>query len=443
MPFVFFFLCLNLNMFVRVFLVVLRYLLPGVLSLKAWAICGRLCRDLGCVLEMPDFLSRRTWLAKNVLTLAPSLRPRVFSVHQCLLAQSYYLTAHENDFTNLRVLCVTVDDPIIDMKQCCFPKSVETLVVKAISDVCMWRDPFMLPPGLKDITLRGVFAASRVAWPKTLQCVRISSSLMLPLLPDFLKKLVCFYYMANHLLPAELLPASLETLTLGRHFNNELPILPSKLRKLFLGAKFNQVLRHPLPDTLQILSFGIHFNQMLPLLPNGLKSLTMGYKFNQELSAPLPSSLVQLILKGDFNQILPDNLPDQLEILSLGRFFNQKLPKLPRTLQHLQLGSQFNQPISGCISPNLITLSFGGKFNHPLSAATLTSKLQGLWLGKDFASPIERLPASLQVLRVGHADGLHPKILVPKHTRRLSHHRRHWNDNFGNMHSRKKIKRYK
>jgi hypothetical protein len=113
---------------------------------------------------------------------------------------------------------------------------------------------------------------------------------------------------------------------------------------LSFGHFFDRSLRR-LPATLQHLTFGFHFNQSLENteLPNSLRTLTFGNCFNQSLEGvTLPSSLKSLRFGDAFNRSLEGvKLPDSLEDLAFGRAFDQSLAEVPSSLQSLRLGVEF------------------------------------------------------------------------------------------------------
>ena len=80
-------------------------------------------------------------------------------------------------------------------------------------------------------------------------------------------------------------------------FNQSLLGLPAHLESLTLGRFFNQGWQEvTLPEGLQSLTFGAMFNRSLGMsLPDGLQSLTFGREFNQSLEGiHLPTSLLSL-----------------------------------------------------------------------------------------------------------------------------------------------------
>eukprot|EP00435_Cladocopium_sp_Y103_P044407 s360_g12.t1 len=214
------------------------------------------------------------------------------------------------------------------------------------------------------------------------------------------------------------LPRSLETLALGRDFNEMLDgvSLPSSLQSLTFGFGFNQTLEGVrLPNRLQSLTFGYRFNCTLQRvkLPNCLQSLTFGRKFNQTLQGVVfPNSLESLAFGHDFNQTLEGvSLPCGLKSLRFGRQFNQTLEGvcLPSGLQSLEFPrefNQFNQSLERVTLPSgLQCLTFGFYFNKSLEGFKLPTGLQSLAFGDHFDQTLEGviLPSSLKSLTFGRA----------------------------------------
>ena len=126
-------------------------------------------------------------------------------------------------------------------------------------------------------------------------------------------------------------------------------------------------------------------------LPSNLQSLTLGRRFNQSLEGVnLPSNLQSLTLGRDFNQSLEGvNLPSSLQSLTLGRDFNQSLEgvNLPSSLQSLFVvhGGNFLKVLKGvCLPSSLRTLKIG---------CALVSCLWFYWVGIVWAG-LKILPGS-------------------------------------------------
>eukprot|EP00438_Fugacium_kawagutii_P034288 Skav220345 [mRNA] locus=scaffold2224:151673:170259:+ [translate_table: standard] len=269
----------------------------------------------------------------------------------------------------------------------------------------------------------------------------------------------------NQSLKSRVLPAALESLTLGREFNyfQDLTLpsglrhltvgslfneslqqvnLPRGLQSLVLGNSFNQVLeKNALPASLERLTFGYQFNQSLEHvnLPRQLRSLTFGRKFNQSLKGvKLPVTLQSLTFGQKFNQSLDQSLPESLQSLTLGTdFLIQQLNSevnfpagikkltlegsaqlldvdLPaESLRELNFGYYFNQPLQLNDLPCLEFLTLGDEFNQPLQQVKLPSSLKSLHFGHEFNQSLEdlELPEGLERLTFGHefqGTGLKP-----------------------------------
>jgi hypothetical protein len=123
------------------------------------------------------------------------------------------------------------------------------------------------------------------------------------------------------------LSASIQELTFGRFFDDNVPVLPPFLKKLTFGSDFNKyIYNNVLPDTLTHLTFGKSYNK-----PLGLKSL--------------PKSLTFLKFDRSFNQQIEKGvLPDSITHLSLGMCYNKPLEEgvLPLSLTYLDLGMSYS-----------------------------------------------------------------------------------------------------
>lgn len=170
-----------------------------------------------------------------------------------------------------------------------------------------------------------------------------------------------------------LLPSTLKHLSL-LDYNDPLPILPSGLKSLVLGAQFNQPVDN-LPKLLEKLYLGEEFDQNVENLPNSLEELHLGDYFNKPLDY-LPPNLKKLYINSSFFKYQVDNLPVGLEILKLGYAYTKPINNLPITLKYLD--------IIFYISPEPRTLN------------TLPDSIEHLVI--DFASAnIDKLPANLKI----------------------------------------------
>eukprot|EP00435_Cladocopium_sp_Y103_P033001 s3520_g8.t1 len=254
-------------------------------------------------------------------------------------------------------------------------------------------------------------------------------------LPDSLESLT-FGHEFNQNLNGVMLPSSLRNLTFGYQFDQSLDGLPSNLRSLSLGptSRFNQSLERVIwPESLESLTLGSGFNQSLAGIswPSNLKSLTLGVSFNQSLeNVTLPSGLQSLTFSHHFNQSLdnvswPKNLqslrfgqrfdqnierttwPQSLQSLTFGGRFDQSLKHVdfPASLQDLTFGHRFNQTWEGVKMPNLQSLKLGASFNQNMEKVSLPHSLKSFTFGGEFDGSLEllSLPAGLQSLTFGNA----------------------------------------
>ena len=245
--------------------------------------------------------------------------------------------------------------------------------------------------------------------PKSLQSLTLDQTLSPFTVPSSLKNLMLGGKF-NQSLEGVILPSSLQNLTFGNDFDQSLVgvILPSSLQNLTFGASFNQSLENvTLPSSLQNLTFGHDFDQSLVgvTLPSSLQNLTFGMSFSQSLEGvTMPNSLQNLT----FESLVGVTLPSSLKNLTFGHKFDQSLEGviLPSSLQNLTFGDDFDQSLVGVILPSsLQNLTFGRSFSQSLENMTLPSSLQNLTFGMRFNQSLERvtLPNSLQNLTFGHS----------------------------------------
>jgi hypothetical protein len=191
------------------------------------------------------------------------------------------------------------------------------------------------------------------------------------------------------------------TLNLPNCWNSPLINLPSGIKTLITGNKFNHPIDDNLPDNITSITFGICFNHPVDNLPTNLISLSFDSTgaFNQPIGrGTLPNTLMYLYLSHEFNQpISQGTLPKSLTTIKFGHYFNKPIDNLPENLTHLELGYNFNQPISQSTLPKKLSyLTFGQKFNQSID--DLPNELVELRLGYMFNQPINNLPFSLQCL---------------------------------------------
>ena len=170
-----------------------------------------------------------------------------------------------------------------------------------------------------------------------------------------------------------LLPSTLKHLSL-LDYTDPLPILPSGLKILVLGDKFNQPVDN-LPNSLEKLDLGEEFDKTVDNLPNSLEELYLGDYFNKPLDY-LPPNLKKLYINSSFFKYPVDNLPVSLEILKLGYAYKKPMNNLPNRLKYLDIISY--------ISPEPRTLN------------TLPDSIEHLVI--DFTGEnIDKLPANLKI----------------------------------------------
>jgi hypothetical protein len=214
----------------------------------------------------------------------------------------------------------------------------------------------------------------------------------------------------NHLLPA--LPETIETIILGRAFNQEIPLQPH-LAPDFVRATGKLSLRIDNPDygylipsvelldiyrkgkrgnledifilnsldgvSLKINSWGIGVLQIkkqvhwdIIFICNKFY-LSYIYIYGNIHISKFPETYI-IIIDDNFNNPLP-NLPEKLLTLKIGdpnvpvqyAKFNQPLPKLPLSLNTLILGNKFNQTLNLVDNSNLWYLTLGDSFDNDLN----------------------------------------------------------------------------
>jgi len=169
-------------------------------------------------------------------------------------------------------------------------------------------------------------------------------------------------------LEQDYLPKGLLHLRFGAFFNKPLQHLPSSLKVLILGDKFNEITT-TWPN-LSTLEFGCYFNKYVKHLPINLKKLTFGWCFNHMITT-WPPSLTSLEFGNNFNQPVVD-LPSTLKRLIFGKWFNKPLD-LPNQLEYLVLGEKFQQPLM--LPPSLIQLTLHPSYPYPVPFANYDFKV--------------------------------------------------------------------
>jgi hypothetical protein len=187
------------------------------------------------------------------------------------------------------------------------------------------------------------------------------------------------------------LPNSIETLILKRCVS--IRKLPRHIINFTMNDMFNQHI--DLPETLEYINFGYSFNCPLIKIPSKLKTLIFGMRYNRELPS-LPETLEILIFGYDFNCQI-DYLPQNLKELTFGTNFNSKLPLLPNSIINLYFGCNFNQNIINFPTAlQKLVFSNFSMFNYPLT--NLPYGIRELTLGKEYNNSILNLPKSVQLL---------------------------------------------
>ena len=196
----------------------------------------------------------------------------------------------------------------------------------------------------------------------------------------------------------------LRELNMSDYECNMLPSLPPNLRRLRLPSTFNGGLVDVLPSSLRVLHLGRKYNQPLyqhgrKVLNFGLKCIIFGHDFNQPIisesgSLYLPPSLVEIDFGYEFNQ------PIFCKKMALG-------PKLKK----LKFGCQFNQSIISQEGLPYIPLSV-----KDLKLLSLIQIALGINLnGKKYSA----LPNGLTNLKIMVIDGRSIKDYVPKYLESL------------------------
>lgn len=199
------------------------------------------------------------------------------------------------------------------------------------------------PPSLRELAFGDSFnqpiTEIAAAWPTCLETVTFGESFNQEISgvkwPTGLRRVV-FEWRFNSSLEGVMFSDKVEELELRGLFNQPLAALPVGLKKLYLGAAFNQPIdRVNLPQRLQKIVFGVHFNQPINAVnwPQHLESITFGYAFNQPVNCTV--------------------WPQRLRNITFGHSFNQSLIGVswPEETEEINLGWQFDQPLRGVTWP--------------------------------------------------------------------------------------------
>jgi hypothetical protein len=286
-----------------------------------------------------------------------------------------------------------------------------------------------LPPGLIHLEMERTFNASLTGiLPKTITHLQLSN--------DF----------SQHIYPGDL-PNGLIHLTLGREYNVPTPsaskVIPSTIKVLHFGYKFNRLIDLSSLINLTHLRFGEDFDQSINLsslinlthltfsrkfnqsitqcIPSNVTHLAFSYSFNKPIDT-LPSKLVRLKLGNDFNypidaihntsitnlkfwgktELQANCIPESVTNLNFGDQFNQSLIGLiPCGIKYLTLGNAFNQLIANCIPNTCMYLKLGNNFNQPI-VGHISHGLTHLIIGERFCQPINGLPDCITHLTLDH-----------------------------------------
>ena len=203
-----------------------------------------------------------------------------------------------------------------------------------------------------------------------------------------------------------LLPNSLENLSIGHQFSQTIDNLPPNLLHLSLGIGFNGSLDN-LPQNLLSLNLG-NCNKPVDKLPSTLQTLNLGISFNLEVNH-LPPSLKELTFNLNFNKSI-DLLPDSIETLKLlGSKFNQPILKFPLNLKTLVLERSFWQSLRNLpqgLERLIFTVCYSNRdrfiFLIPFYTFNqLPSSLLELIMPRDYNLGIDNLPRNLKTLQTG------------------------------------------
>ncbi|KAM9963750.1 hypothetical protein ACTFIW_007001 [Dictyostelium discoideum] len=215
-------------------------------------------------------------------------------------------------------------------------------------------------------------------------------------------------YHANHSIPLNCLPETLEILKLGENYNSPIIIgsLPKSLKSLKFGKSFNQPLKQigcfPLNENLNTLILGKNWDNIVSngVLPSSTlihlnlgkasdfrlkqtiysSSINMFSKFYSDESLIQCNNLKTLIINNFDKQILPNSLPNSIVTIKFKNFNNANKPiqpfSLPSELEYIDFGNKFNQkiqPNSFSHLKNLKIIKFGKSFNQPLENCIIPS----------------------------------------------------------------------
>lgn len=246
-------------------------------------------------------------------------------------------------------------------------------------------------------------ALNNVVWPRLLTSIKFSP--------------VHNIYYLNQF------PSTLKELRLLGNFDQPLENIQrfTQLEVLELGRCFNHTI-DDLPETVKEIHVGTAFEKNISRLPTNLLVLVLDFKYCKTIHCTIPQSITRLEI--GICQIHEDSVPSTLRRLYLPRFqscrifsrlehltylelypeFNDTLDyiRFPVNLTTLKFGSFFDQPIDTLVlCKNLRLLIFGMKFNQSIAPLYHLEELERLELSECFNQPINNLPKSLRVLKLG------------------------------------------
>jgi hypothetical protein len=221
------------------------------------------------------------------------------------------------------------------------------------------------------------------------------------------------------------LPSTLKKLSFGVYYNeiinqNQLATLFPELQEFKMNNCMQNIdddfiIKHEytsfvgiFPSTLQTLTWHIDKPIQPNVIPSLLKVLILGDRYNSPISPKiLPETLQKLIFGYNYNTQIEENvLPTSLKILQFGSCYNKPILKntLPLSLEELYFGFSFNQLIEEkVLSESITDLRFGYNYNKPIEENVLPPKLKHLFLNYHFKQSIKEfiLPPLLESLTVG------------------------------------------
>jgi hypothetical protein len=247
----------------------------------------------------------------------------------------------------------------------------------------------------------------------------------------------------NHLLPA--LPKTIETIILGRAFNQEIPLQPH-LAPDFVRATGKLSLRIDNPDygylipSVELIRIYLKVKkastdkdlmEIFKFIDGVSLKKTLSGSFVLQIKKQVHWDIINLrkytyliiygnihiskfpqtsaiIIDDNFNNPLP-SLPEKLDYLKIGdpsvpveyAKFNQPLPKLPLSLKNLILGNKFNHPLNLADNIELWCLSLGDSFDSDLNMPLNTRLTTALKIGDAYNRPLNLNNVPIGYLEIG------------------------------------------